>query len=555
MRAFVMPKLAKVGWLTPRSFWPTPPALPLFLLWAVIALAYRLPAVLYTDLNWDEALYRLIGGSLVSGHAPYTEFWDRKPVGIFLITAAVQIVFGKSLLALRLTTSIVVALSAFLLALNAQRIIPTLPQIGAIAGLFFLLYSTHDGGEGTNTELFYISAGLAGLFFALKAAGSAGMKSSGLGLAGGLLMGSAVEIKETAVFDILAYAMLYLVTQVKELSPSHLLHHARIAVAAAIGILLPTALVILWYALIGQLGRFYDANFAANIGLLGDGAPEFYIPDLILGFHGLDVLFIGTAITLAAGPFLAKTRELQRGLLAISCWLVAMSMSLIFSRRFADHFFLQVIPALALATAFGIVLAVRTWVPVHLASAGILLCVGLISVLAATPQFSAAAEVLWQRYIKGIPYWGDKTATIAAAIRGRVQGPHDVYVFSRWLGVYQITDTIPPTRFPFALHLFSGYAPVDGTAEIKRILANSPRFMVIDDNWLKEIPASYGRAAGPFDELHRSLSRNYAIDGHVGAFKSWGGGTVGTKVGATVFRLAGMPGIRSTPAFQYDLPP
>ena len=527
----------------------------LFLLYAAAALAYRMPAVLYFDLNWDESLYRLIGNSLVSGHAPYTEFWDRKPVGIFMIMAAIQIAFGKSLLALRTVTSIVVAFSAYLLAMNSRSIIPNLPLTGIVAGFLYIIYSTHNGGEGTNTELFYTPAGLAGLLLAFKAARSPLTRALVLGLAAGLLMGVAVQIKQVAIFDILAYAAIYLVTQVNDLSRSNLAHHSRIAIAAAAGILLPTLFVIVWYTVIGRLDAFYGANFAANIDLIEDYAPKFNIPGLDVGLRGFSVLIAGTVLTLVIGPFLANTRELRRGLLAIFLWLAAMAISLLFLRRFADHFFLQMLPSVAFATAFGMVLAAEAAAPARLVPAGVLLCTALIAAWGGAPQFNAGAEVLWRRYVDGVAHWGDKTATIGQAIRGRTQHPDDVYVFGRLLGVYEVTGTTPPTRFPFSEHLFSEYAAVDGETELNRILGNSPRFIVCDDNWLNAMPATDARTASVFGALHQALSQNYVIDGHVGAFRSWGGGTVGTRVGATVFRLRGTPGIRPTPGLQYDAAP
>lgn len=134
-----------------------------------VASVYRTPALLFHDLNWDKSLYRLIGDSLASGHAPYTNVWDHKPVGIFVLLGAAQSVFGESLTAFRMMTSAFVGLTGFLLAMTARAIFPSWPRIGLLAGLLYVFYSTHNAGDGFNTELVFVPAAMAGLLIALKA--------------------------------------------------------------------------------------------------------------------------------------------------------------------------------------------------------------------------------------------------------------------------------------------------------------------------------------------------------------------------------------------------
>ena len=522
------------------------------MLFEAVALVYRAPAMLYLDLNWDEPLYRLIGNSLASGHAPYTEFWDRKPVGIFLIMAAIKLTLGGSVLALRNVTSMFVGLSAFLLALNAREIFPSLPRVGTMAGFFYIFYSVKNGGAGANTELFYVPADLAGFLLVFRAAKNIGTDVLVPAFVAGFLMGVALQIKQTAIFDILAYAMIYLLTRVENFGRAGLPHQGRLVIATAVGLLMPTILIVLWYILIGKLDTYIDANFQANIGLIGSEAPAFNTENLIVGLRGFDTLFLGAAVMLMVGAILAKSGESRRGFLAICCWLAAMTLSLLFSRRFADHFFLQVIPSISLATAFGAVLILQATVPARLMPMGVAICVALIGVRAGASQFNAAAEVLWRRHVEGVAHWGDRTATISAAMATRLRRPDDVYVFSRLLGIYDACGATPPTRFPFSLHLFSEYAPVDGEKEFKRILDNAPRFIVVDDNWLNQMANPGPDVPNVFSMLHQTLSRNYVLDGHAGLFRSWGGGNVEGSVGATVFRLIGTPEYRSTQPLQYD---
>jgi len=140
--------------------------------------------------------------------------------------------------------------------------------------------------------------------------------------------------------------------------------------------------------------------------------------------------------------------------------------------------------------------------------------------------------------VNGVAHWGDRTATIAAMLRPRLEGEHDLFVASRMLGLYRETGTRPPTRFPFVPHLWSGYAPVDGAAEMARILAARPGFVVVDDLWLPGAASPSGAQAEVLAHLHAVLAQGYVQEARIGRFISRGGGFIGGGVGATVFRRA-----------------
>lgn len=92
------------------------------LVWAlVLSVLIRLPFVPFAVLNWDESTFALVGDSLVRGHLPYTEIVENKPPLIYVLFALIQVLFGKSLLAIRLTAIVLTALSAWTCALLAHR--------------------------------------------------------------------------------------------------------------------------------------------------------------------------------------------------------------------------------------------------------------------------------------------------------------------------------------------------------------------------------------------------------------------------------------------------
>lgn len=92
------------------------------LVWAILlSVLVRLPYLPEAVINWDESTFALVGDSLVRGHLPYTEIVENKPPVIFVLFAALQVLVGKSILAIRLTAIMLTALSAWLCALLAQR--------------------------------------------------------------------------------------------------------------------------------------------------------------------------------------------------------------------------------------------------------------------------------------------------------------------------------------------------------------------------------------------------------------------------------------------------
>ena len=532
------------------------PAYSLLALYVAAALIVRAPGYLFSELNWDEGLYRLIAGSLLHGHAPYVEFWDRKPVGIFLAVAGIQAIFGNDILVLRIATSVGVGISAFLLSLLGRRMFPGTPLTGVLAGFFYISYSMLNGGDGTNTELIFTPLYLAGAVILLRTAASEGHKVFVPAFAAGLLAGAALQVKYVVIFDILAFAAIYLIMQLRSFARTECQRVILVALVTGIGIALPTIAVFLWYASIGQIDAFLLSNFVANASLVGETAAPFGEVGLINGLRRYDVLVLGAIAAVAVGPFMADASEHKRSWLALVAWLLAMSLSLLFLRRFANHFFIQTLPALSMAAAW-FVMQLSQAITLGRTATRILLSAGviLVALWANHAQFDTAIETIAKRGAGGVAHWGDRTGTIAAALRGRLNPSDEIYVFGRTLGVYGATDRQPPTRFPFTMHLWEPYAPLDGAKELQRIVDRRPSFIIIDDLWLPDRLAPDAARDRIASILHAAIAQDYVLDGKVTKFMSSGGGYVGGGIGATVFRRPGIVPFQSTPTLQYTPSP
>lgn len=471
------------------------------LLLLLAALAVRAPALPFTELNWDEALYWQMAGELVAGQLPYTATWDRKPPGLFALLAPFHALGGGSVVALRLGTALLVAATALGLHAIARRLLPGVPGAGLLAGLGYVALSMRGVGDGTNGELLLAPFAVGGIALALAARGP------GLALGAGVLAGCALLVKQVALAEAAVAGLV-------------LLRQPRLLAAFALGGALPVAVALGAYGAAGRLGLLLEALFAAGeaggTGLNLEGMR-----------HGLATYAAAIAAALAGLAALAW-RGARPAAWLLGAWLAAVAAMLLLLGRFADHMMIQLAPPLALGFA---ALAAPMRRPVQALALAALLGWSLHAPL------RAAGEALWRRHGDGLAHWGDRTATIAARLRPRLQGPQDLLVASRMLGLHRETGTRPATRFPFVPHLWSGYAPVDGPAEMARLLAARPGFIVVDDLW-RPGTAHAGAQGEVLGVLHAALARDYVMEAQFGRFPSRGGGFIGGGVGATVFRLA-----------------
>src|SRR2546423_1501689 len=68
--------------------------------WAVVA--FCVVEILTFSFGRDQGIYAMVGDGIVHGKMPYRDLWDFKPPGIFLVYALAQVLFGHSMLAIRI---------------------------------------------------------------------------------------------------------------------------------------------------------------------------------------------------------------------------------------------------------------------------------------------------------------------------------------------------------------------------------------------------------------------------------------------------------------------
>ncbi|MBB4840231.1 4-amino-4-deoxy-L-arabinose transferase-like glycosyltransferase [Sphingomonas kyeonggiensis] len=458
-----LPWTARVAAAT--RVWASNPALLAALL-LVVAIAARAAQFGNPVVQVDDEFYLLTGDRMLHGALPYVDIWDRKPIGLFLIYAAIRLLGGEGVLAYQLVATLFAVATAFVIARIARNLAG--PHGAAAAGVVYILYLGIFGGEGGQSPVFY------NLFVALAAWAMTGIvRRPGfdwLGFAGGLgvmlLIGAAMQVKYTALFEgvFFGLALLWFAGQ-RGAGRGALVAMGAAWIAAA---LLPTLAAWGWYAAIGQGDAFVQANFLSILERSSDGTG---IVLKRLGWMALLLAPLGIAAWLGRGmarPVSEDVRKLLDG------WAIAAIGGVLLFGTFFDHYALPLVaPLCVLAAAWfgdgaaGLVLAsgrTRWRIPAGVA----------MMALIATISLNIVND---NRRDRG---WGPQVERMADYIRPQLRDC--LYVFDGEPALYRLTGSCLPTRWPFPSHLSltreSRAIGVDPMAEVKRIMAARPEFVV-----------------------------------------------------------------------------
>lgn len=467
----------------------------LVILWTILIRAHYFGNPL---VDADEEFYLLTGDRLLHGALPYVDIWDRKPVGLFLLFAAIRLLGGNGVLAYQLVATGFAAATAILIAIMARRIAP--PRAAIVAALAYAPAIGLSGGQGGQTPVFYNLLVAAAAWLILRRAApraeDAGpvLSIRWLGVAVMLLIGVAIQIKYNAMFEGFYFGLALLWLGRHAGLPLARLLDALLWIGAA---LLPTLAATLGYLAIGHSSEFVYANFGSIFARAGIGRAE--------AFHNLghDVLRILPllAMVLIAEWLMrphAAWRERPAGTRAHSFligWLVAAAIGFLLFGTYFNHYALPLLPPLVIAAAPAFAIGERR--------------VGVV-----LSAFVLAGLVLWYHgaALRNDRRKGDAAYAYALAdrIRPTLSDGRCLFVFYGEPIFYQLTDSCLLTRWPFPYHLsLTREAPalgIDPAAETRRILARKPAAVLTKDTPDPEM----NRAIQGI--LLEALHRDYQLD-------------------------------------------
>jgi hypothetical protein len=415
----------------------------------------------------DENFYLLVGDRMLHGALPYVDIWDRKPIGIFLLYAAIRLLGGGGILQYQVVATLFAGATAYQVARIAERMAAWPAAIAS--GILYLLLIGLAGGLGGQTPVFYnlLVAGAARLTLAAvldDARPVARVRADAL--VAMLLLGLAIQIKYTVVFEGAFFGLVTL----RELwrrtqSPAAVARDALAMIAVALA---PTAMALAAYLALGHAPEFIYANVVSIFARSGEPAHRL-LSRLGHTWMVLHLPLFGVLLSALLAPW-RRFPDGPRAFAFTAAWLgAAVAGYLVFGSYF-DHYALPLMVPIAIGCA-----PLFSHRPHRLGAvaAALLLLAGTLA---------NAVTIANNKRHKGD---ARAFAAMVDVIRPRLGGGC-LYVMRGESLLYYAVPSCIPTRFAFPEHLtLAREAPaigVDPLAEMRRVFATRPSVVVDTSN-------------------------------------------------------------------------
>jgi len=467
----------------------------------------RAPSFGPSVIDWDESIYLLVSRELLRGHAPYTVIWDHKPPGLYALFAAFQLLFGQSIASARLGAALAVTATCAVLFVCGKRLFGS-SSVGALAAAAYAGQSALGGGLAANTEVLFAPFCTLGFLVLVTPETPRASRV----LAAGLIFGLAAQVKYVAAFELAGAfagaAAVWSLAERRFLLSSTL----RRGLLAAAGFLAPFALAALAFLAAGRFPEYAHANFAANAAYVSGGRLSPAELFTAVADHARrNPCFWGGAILVPVAAVLSRRsgRPFGRPAWLVGAWLAGAASGVASLGRIWDHYFLQLLPPLALLGAAAAVEVARGLAPSRerlaataTAAAGATLLLGPPLLSSISALFSPPAE--------------DAPRDVARFLTPRI-APGDTLYVADWEPIlHYLVDARIPTRFVLPDDLldpaFARMAGVDRFGELERIFARPPAWVVRRVWRLRDVPG----APEFYRELESKLAAGYRAEAMIG---------------------------------------
>jgi hypothetical protein len=294
-------------------------------------------------LNPDELLWAVTAREFLAGKTLYREVWLDKPPGATLIYAAVFALTGVKMLAIRIFAPLYVFVTALVVRAIAKKLFDD--RIGWIAAFLFSYLSVNYFPEDMillNTELLMLLPLCAATWCFIRALLRDDQRAAYF-IAAGLLTGFATLIKPVALINLLFFAIAVFFPKSRR--------DGRTIVTAAFSTTAGLVLILAAFYLILDLTETRDA-FTRDALLTGAHyvADQTWAETLrrssgLLSYLGYNLPFF----VLAALAWRKRATGSW-----VFFWLLASFLGAAAGRRFYGHYFIQLIPPLAILAAVGL---------------------------------------------------------------------------------------------------------------------------------------------------------------------------------------------------------
>ncbi|MFK4874613.1 ArnT family glycosyltransferase [Novosphingobium sp. ZW T3_23] len=460
------------------------PAIPSPLLYLICGFALRLPMFGKPAFQSDEQFYLLVGQRMVEGALPFVDIWDRKPFGLFLLYRGMAALPFDPVQTYQLVGLVFSILTALVIERMARTIAP--PAAALASGLAYLLYQpVFNVALGQSPVFYNLPVALA----ALVVLGAFGRPNTltlfPRGLLAMLLVGVALQIKYSVVFEGIGFGLLLLASGHRQGWPLPRLALAGLAWAGTA--LAPTLAVWIGYALLGQGEAFVQANFLSILGRGVDQADAF----AQLAKECLALIPFALATLLAPRRLAPRYPQNPVMLTVVRIWALVAVLGFLAFGTWYDHYLGPVLVPLSVlaAPALGRRDSGERWYARLLLGFGLL---GALVVPALQIRERGTAEDF---------------ETASAAVKRELHG-RCLYIYEGDSALYRTTGACIPTRFAYPSHLNAmneaAALGVDPVAEVGRILASRPGVIVLSESSRPNRPNVATKAL-----IRSALARSY----------------------------------------------
>ncbi|MCL2927815.1 MAG: glycosyltransferase family 39 protein [Trichodesmium sp. MAG_R01] len=475
-------------------------------------------------LDKDESIYILGADSLLNGNLPYTEIWDNKPPGIFILFSLAMLIFDRSIVSIRIISILATTFTSYFL----YRIGATIDQkqgekIGLLAGVLYAIFSLHNDGAAANAEIFFAPFVTVGFLLLFRNRQLSNIKVFMIGL----IFGIGMQIKYLVMMDTLALVLLGTwfrkERKIKEKEKEGLIKilnsTLKFYIIFGIGLILPAIFIAFIYQFYGYFDEYIYATLSANSKYVA--MLDFSWSDLVsrLRKQVLGNILLWLCLFWSPIYFVVFARgkfKQERNLIYLFLWFSCAFLAVLLSKRFYNHYFLQLLPPLCLISGYIIIKSVylpqtlgnehhygeaikmkktsnqaqknalinyQLYVIIRPYLANIVLFFVLIYPFAQAGynKLSKNWEFIYYRYIQKIDTWDDREALIAKYLRQRIKSNDYIYVVNYEPIIYYLVPTKVPTKYAFPSHLTAMHQilPTNYLQELDNIMAKNPSYILL----------------------------------------------------------------------------
>ena len=319
----------------------------------------------------DEGAYGYMGWGMLNGLVPYKDMYDQKPPGIFVLNSLVFLLFEPTALNVKIFASIYSLGSVLAVFLVTQKLAGR--EEGCLAAVLYALFSCgpHIEGGGVNSEVFMVLPYTLAAYFLLKLLETGRRKNN---LYFGFWTGLACTIKQVALVNFLWLAtyLVILIWQRRQWNTvSRVLEDGFLVVVGAV---IPWVPFLLYFYGKDALGYFYFWQISFNFQYMAQGPQG--LPHLSLFVaRMISVLSENGFLWLAAlagigcrWPIIRRKVETsqqetelrqQTVWILMALWPIFSFIGVALGKRFFPHYFIQLIPSLAVLGGIGLMDLIR----------------------------------------------------------------------------------------------------------------------------------------------------------------------------------------------------